>query len=139
VGRDPADPNHLPGSDIELSRVLHASEAVTVHAPLPASGSARSVTRSTEVWDKGKAAVIVSETPMHGLALRHDRSVIEGLYAAGNVSGSVMGHTYPGRAARSGRPQRSVISRRCPSLGRAAMPIDPAAAIGTEFSVVEFS
>lgn len=29
-------------------------------------------------------------------ALREDGSVIEGLYAAGNVSASVMGHTYPG-------------------------------------------
>ena len=52
----------FPGIDIELSKVLHASEAVTVPAPLPASGSARSVTRFTEVWDKGKAAVIVSQT-----------------------------------------------------------------------------
>ncbi len=30
--------------------------------PLPPSGSARSVTRFTEIWDKGKATVIVSET-----------------------------------------------------------------------------
>ena len=28
--------------------------------------------------------------------LRADGSVIEGLYASGNVSGPVMGHTYPG-------------------------------------------
>ena len=57
----------FPGIDIELSRVLHASEAVTVPAPLPANGSARSVTRFTEVWDKGKAAVIVSETSVTDL------------------------------------------------------------------------
>ena len=50
----------FPGIDIELSTMLHASEAVTVPAPLAASGSARSVTRFTEVWDK--AAVIVSQT-----------------------------------------------------------------------------
>ena len=52
----------FPGIDIELSRVLHASEAVTVPAPLPPSGSARAVTRITDIWDKGKAAVIVNET-----------------------------------------------------------------------------
>ena len=57
----------FPGIDIELSKVLHASETVTVPAPLPASGSARSVTRFTEVWDKGKAAVIVSETSVTDL------------------------------------------------------------------------
>lgn len=52
----------FPGIDIELSRVLHASEAVTVPAPLPPTGSGRAVTRITDVWDKGKAAVIVNET-----------------------------------------------------------------------------
>lgn len=52
----------FPGIDIELSRVLHASEAVTVPAPLPPSGSARAITRITEIWDKGKAAVILNET-----------------------------------------------------------------------------
>src|SRR6202048_3796141 len=35
-------------------------------------------------------------TDKHGRALRDDGSVIEGLYAAGNVSSPVMGHTYPG-------------------------------------------
>ncbi len=52
----------FPGIDIELSRVLHASESVEVPAPLPASGSARAVTRFTDIWDKGKAAVLVNET-----------------------------------------------------------------------------
>ncbi|MGY4709628.1 MaoC/PaaZ C-terminal domain-containing protein [Mycolicibacterium sp. CBM1] len=51
----------FPGIDIELSKVLHASEAVTVAAPLPPSGTGRSVQKFTEIWDKGKAAVIVSE------------------------------------------------------------------------------
>ena len=54
----------FPGIDIELSKVLHASEAVTVPAPLPASGSARSVTPFTDIW--GKVAVIVSETSVTG-------------------------------------------------------------------------
>jgi acyl dehydratase len=52
----------FPGIDIELSRVLHASEAVTVPGPIPPSGSARAVTKFTDIWDKGKAAVIWSET-----------------------------------------------------------------------------
>lgn len=57
----------FPGIDIELSRVLHASEVVTVHAPLPPSGSARGVTQITEIWDKGKAAVIGTETTVTAL------------------------------------------------------------------------
>jgi 3-oxosteroid 1-dehydrogenase len=36
------------------------------------------------------------KTDVHGRALRDDGSVISGLYAAGNVSSPVMGHTYPG-------------------------------------------
>lgn len=52
----------FPGVEIELARVLHASEAVDVPAPLPPSGSGRAVTRITDIWDKGKAAVIVNET-----------------------------------------------------------------------------
>ena len=56
----------FPGVEIELSRVLHASEAVTVSAPLPPSGSARAVTRVTDIWDKGKAAVLVNETTVTG-------------------------------------------------------------------------
>ncbi|MEO8814975.1 MAG: 3-oxosteroid 1-dehydrogenase [Mycobacterium sp.] len=35
-------------------------------------------------------------TDVHGRALRDDGGVIEGLYAAGNASAPVMGHTYPG-------------------------------------------
>lgn len=52
----------FPGIEIELSRVLHASEGIVVPAPLPASGSARATTRITDIWDKGKAAVILNET-----------------------------------------------------------------------------
>ena len=50
------------GINIELSKVLHASERVEIPAPLPPSGSARAVTRFTDIWDKGKAAVILSQT-----------------------------------------------------------------------------
>lgn len=51
-----------PGVEIDLAKILHASEQVTVPAPLPPSGSARAVSRIVEVWDKGKAAVVVLET-----------------------------------------------------------------------------
>jgi acyl dehydratase len=52
----------FPGIDIELSRVLHASEAVSAPAPIPLSGTGTAVTRFTAIGDKGKAAVIWSET-----------------------------------------------------------------------------
>ncbi|MEE9243901.1 MAG: MaoC/PaaZ C-terminal domain-containing protein [Mycobacterium sp.] len=56
----------FPGIDIELSKVLHASEAVTTPGPIPPSGTGTAVTRFTEIWDKAKAAVIWSETTVTG-------------------------------------------------------------------------
>jgi 3-oxosteroid 1-dehydrogenase len=41
-------------------------------------------------------------TDVHARVLREDGSVIEGLYAAGNVSATVMGHTYAGPGATIG-------------------------------------
>ena len=54
-------PQKLPGCDIDLSQVLHGTQAIEVHGPIPTSGSATVTTRITDVWDKGSAAVIVQE------------------------------------------------------------------------------
>lgn len=53
---------HLPGIEVDLRRILHAGQALTVHRPLPTSGRATVTTRVADVWDKGKAAVIVLES-----------------------------------------------------------------------------
>ena len=57
-------------------------------------------------------------TDVHGRALRDDGSIIEGLYAAGNVSAPVMGHTYPG-PGRHHRPRDDVRLPRGPASRRA--------------------
>lgn len=51
----------LPGCDIDLAHVLHGSQEIVVHRPLPTSARATVRTRISDVWDKGKAAVIVQE------------------------------------------------------------------------------
>ena len=51
----------LPGCDIDLAQVLHGSQEIEVHGPLPTEARATVHTRITDVWDKGKAAVIVQE------------------------------------------------------------------------------
>ena len=51
----------LPGCDINLAQVLHGSQGIDVHRPIPTSGAATLRTRITDVWDKGKAAVIVQQ------------------------------------------------------------------------------
>src|ERR1700709_1706283 len=54
-------PLDLPGCDISLSQVVHGSQEIEVSAPVPTFGSAVLRTRITDVWDKGKAAVIWQE------------------------------------------------------------------------------
>ncbi len=61
AGDAPAAGLNLPGIDIDLRRILHGGQSLTVHAPIPASGRARVSSRVADVWDKGKAAVIVLE------------------------------------------------------------------------------
>lgn len=51
----------LPGCDINLAKVVHGAQEVTISRPVPAAGSARLTTRITDIWDKGKAAVIWQE------------------------------------------------------------------------------
>lgn len=61
AGDGSAPPMHLPGVDVDLRKVLHGGQSLAVHAPIPVAGSARLSTRIADVWDKGKAAVIVLE------------------------------------------------------------------------------
>lgn len=56
----------FPGIDIDLYKVLHAGQGLVVHAPLPATGSATVSTKVVDVWDKGKAAVIVAQSEATG-------------------------------------------------------------------------
>jgi acyl dehydratase len=52
----------MPGVDVDLARVLHAGQSLTLHRPLPAEGTATAIDRITAVYDKGEAAVLVLRT-----------------------------------------------------------------------------
>lgn len=52
----------FPGVEIDLAKVVHGSQHVTTHRPLPASGTATTRTRIAEIQDKGSAAVIIQES-----------------------------------------------------------------------------
>ncbi|WP_300404900.1 MaoC/PaaZ C-terminal domain-containing protein [Nocardioides sp.] len=54
-------PLDLPGCDINLAQVVHGSQSISVHGPLPTSGTATIRTTLTDIWDKGKACVIWQE------------------------------------------------------------------------------
>ncbi|MGW7519177.1 MaoC/PaaZ C-terminal domain-containing protein [Streptomyces sp. NPDC054796] len=51
-----------PGIEVDLAAVLHGSQRVETHRPIPVSGEAVLTARVAAVYDKGKAAVIVLRT-----------------------------------------------------------------------------
>ncbi|WP_030892935.1 MaoC/PaaZ C-terminal domain-containing protein [Streptomyces sp. NRRL F-5053] len=51
-----------PGIEVDLAAVLHGTQRIEVHRPLPVSGRATSTSRVADVYDKGKAAVLVLRT-----------------------------------------------------------------------------
>ncbi|MFJ8029546.1 MaoC/PaaZ C-terminal domain-containing protein [Streptomyces sp. NPDC096032] len=52
----------MPGIEVDLARVLHGGQTLTVHRPIPAQGTATITHRVAAVHDKGKAAVLVLRT-----------------------------------------------------------------------------
>lgn len=52
----------MPGVDVDLARVLHGGQSLTLYRPLPAEGTATTAGRIAAVHDKGKAAVLVMRT-----------------------------------------------------------------------------
>ncbi|SDC17871.1 MaoC/PaaZ C-terminal domain-containing protein [Streptomyces prasinopilosus] len=53
----------MPGVDVDLARVLHAGQSLTLYRPLPAECAAAVTTRRiTAVHDRGEAAVLVMRT-----------------------------------------------------------------------------
>ncbi|MEU7379822.1 MULTISPECIES: MaoC/PaaZ C-terminal domain-containing protein [unclassified Streptomyces] len=52
----------MPGVDVDLARVLHGGQSLTVHRPLPVAGTATAASRIAAVYDKGTAAVLVMRT-----------------------------------------------------------------------------
>jgi acyl dehydratase len=113
----------LPGCDINLAQVVHGAQEVHVNGPLPTSGSARLTTRITDVWDKGKAAVIWQEgvaTDPAGAELWRVRSSIfvKGEGGWGGDRGTSNAVVVPDRApdastAYTVTPQQALLYRLC--------------------------
>ena len=113
----------LPGCDIDLAQVLHGSQEIVVHGPLPTSARATVRTRVSDVWDKGKAAVIVQEgeaTADDGTPLFSTRSSIfvRGEGGWGGDRGPSTKVELPGRApdaesSYATTPQQALLYRLC--------------------------
>ncbi len=52
----------MPGVDVDLVSALHGRQELILHKPLPPSGAAVLKSRIADVYDKGSAAIIVTET-----------------------------------------------------------------------------
>ena len=113
----------LPGCDIDLAHVLHGSQEIVVHRPLPTAARATLRTRISDVWDKGKAAVIVQEgegVDEAGEPLFTTRSSIfvRGEGGWGGERGPSTKVELPGRAADADSsytttPQQALLYRLC--------------------------
>ncbi|MGX1130348.1 acyl dehydratase [Streptomyces glaucescens] len=52
----------MPGVEVDLARVLHGGQSLTVHRAIPPEGRATATSRIAAVYDKGNAAVLVLRT-----------------------------------------------------------------------------
>ncbi|MBO8184543.1 MaoC/PaaZ C-terminal domain-containing protein [Streptomyces spirodelae] len=51
-----------PGIEVDLAAVLHGTQSVELHRPIPVGGRATATARVADVYDKGKAAILVLRT-----------------------------------------------------------------------------
>ncbi len=86
----------FPGIDIDLSKVLHGTQSITVNGPLPAEGTAVARSRVADVWDKEKAAVIIQETTVSDPAGAPLWTTSSSIFARGE--GGFGGHRGPSTA-----------------------------------------
>lgn len=52
----------FPGVEVDLAKVVHGRQSVTLHQPIPVAGEAVARSRIADVLDKGKAAVVIQRT-----------------------------------------------------------------------------
>jgi acyl dehydratase len=132
----------FPGIQIDLAKVLHGQQEITVHRPLPAEATATARTRITDVFDKGKAAVVVQEstvTDAAGEPLYTTRSTIfaRGEGGFGGSRGPSTKIDFPERAPdfvldTPTLPQQALLYRLCGD--RNPLHSDPAFASAAGFS-----
>jgi acyl dehydratase len=113
----------LPGCDIDLASVVHGAQEVRVAGPLPVAGSATLRTRISDVWDKGKAAVIWQEGVATGADGRELWTVRSSIFVRGEGGwggdrGTSTAVALPDRAPDSDTtydvsPQQALLYRLC--------------------------
>jgi acyl dehydratase len=72
-----------PGISVDLANVLHGTQRIDVHRPLPTDGKARATARVTGVYDKGSAAVVETQTAVADLDGRPIWTSTSSIFAKG--------------------------------------------------------
>ncbi len=134
-------PLDLPGCEINLTQIVHGAQSISVAGPVPPCGSATVSTRISEIWDKGKAAVIWQEgvaTTPDGTELWRTRSsmFVRGEGGWGGDRGSSETVELPDRAPDTDTtydvwPQQALLYRLCGD--RNPLHADPEFAKGAGF------
>jgi len=92
----------VDGIDINPMMILHGEQDITLHGPIPTEASVRTSGRITEIWDKGKGALVVIEAETvsdKGTKLFTNRfsTFIRGEGGFGGESGPKPGNAAPDR------------------------------------------
>jgi acyl dehydratase len=93
----------LPGIEFNLAQLLHGEQDIEIHRPLPTSARTRTKGRIADVFDKGKAALVILENQTYdesGDLLYTNRmgAFIRGEGGFGGPSGPPAGNEPPDRA-----------------------------------------
>lgn len=104
----------FPGIDIDLADTLHGSQQITAHNPLPTNGKARATGRIADVYDKGSAAVVVTEHEVADLAGTPLYTMRSEIFARGH--GGFGGHRGPSArtTAPDGPPDAVLVTETLP-------------------------
>ena len=131
----------FPGVEIDLAKVVHGSQSVRLHRPIPADGTATTTTKIAEIQDKGSAAVIIQESETVSASGEKLWTARSGIFARGEGGfggerGSSEKVEYPEREADhtlevATLPQQALIYRLCGD--RNPLHSDPAFAEGAGF------
>ncbi len=93
----------IPGLEFNRAMMLHGEQEVEIHKPLPPRTKLRGQTKIADIYDKGKAALLLLETAVsdeHGDPLYTNRMslFLRGEGGFGGPKGPDVAHTRPARA-----------------------------------------
>jgi acyl dehydratase len=92
----------VEGLEVDLTKLLHGEQDITIHRPLPVAATITSTGRIAEIWDKGKAALVVLESEASDedgpIMTARTSAFLRGQGGFGGERGPVTGAPAPDRA-----------------------------------------